>query len=264
DRVGEWVAVYVAKRIQDSYNSSKPFVLGLPTGSTPLSMYKKLIELNKLEKVSFKNVVTFNMDEYIGLPREHPASYHTYMFKNFFDHIDIPSQNINILDGMAPDLEEECKRYERKIEGYGGIDLFVGGVGEDGHIAFNEPGSSLSSRTRIKELTYDTRLANARFFGGNVEKVPKSALTVGVGTILRSKEVLIMASGYRKAVAVYHAVEDGVNHLWTVSALQLHEHATLVCDDEATMELKVKTVMYFKDIEKEFLDVDRLEKRLLG
>ncbi len=286
DRVGEWVAVYVAKRIQDNYNSSKPnmryignmdvlgiqdnynsskpFVLGLPTGSTPLSMYKKLIELNKLGKVSFKNVVTFNMDEYIGLPREHPASYHTYMFKNFFNHIDIPPQNINILNGMAPDLEEECKRYEQRIEEYGGIDLFVGGVGEDGHIAFNEPGSSLSSRTRIKELTYDTRLANARFFGGDVEKVPKSALTVGVGTILSSKEVLIMASGYRKAVAVYHAVEEGVNHLWTVSALQLHEHATLVCDDEATMELKVKTVMYFKDIEKEFLDVDRLEKGLLG
>lgn len=264
DRVGQWVAIYVAWRIRESYKDSKPFVLGLPTGSTPLSMYEKLIELNKSGRVSFRNVITFNMDEYIGLPKEHPASYHTYMFENFFDHVDIPRQNINILDGTAPDLEEECNRYEQKIEDCGGIDLFVGGVGEDGHIAFNEPGSSLSSKTRVKELTYDTRLANARFFGGDLEKVPRSALTVGVGTILSSREVVIMASGYRKALAVYHAVEEGVNHLWTVSALQLHRRATLVCDDEATMELKVKTVRYFKEIEKDFLEVEELERRLLG
>ena len=257
--IGDWAAVYVAERILSfKPTREKPFVLGLPTGSTPLGMYKRLIKFYEDGLLSFENVVTFNMDEYVGIPEDHPESYHSFMYKNFFNNIDIPKENINILDGNAGDLSLECKRYEEKISSYGGIKLFVGGVGEDGHIAFNEPGSSLSSRTRDKELTYDTRLANSRFFGGDMENVPELALTVGVGTLLDSEEVLIMVNGYKKARALWHGVEGGINHLWTISALQMHNKAILVADENATMELKVQTYKYFKDIEKECLDTDKL------
>jgi glucosamine-6-phosphate deaminase len=189
------------------------------------------------------------MDEYVGIPREHPQSYHSFMRDKLFSVIDIPSANVNILDGNAPDLEEECLRYEEKIRALGGIDLFVGGVGADGHIAFNEPGSSLSSRTRVKTLTIETKEMNSRFFGGDPEKVPSTALTVGVGTIMDSREVLIIVSGRNKARALGQAIEEGVNHLWTVSCLQLHPKGIIVADEDATMELKVGTVRYFKEIE---------------
>jgi glucosamine-6-phosphate deaminase len=248
DGVSRWAAHHVMLRINE-HPEDAPFVLGLPTGSTPLGMYRELIRLNKAGKVSFRNVVTFNMDEYVGLPADDERSYHRFMWDNFFSHIDIKKENVHILDGMAPDLDEECRRYEEAIEEAGGIDLFVGGVGADGHIAFNEPGSSLSSRTRIKTLTRDTKLANARFFGGDPEKVPSHALTVGVGTIMEAREVLIMVSGIEKARALRHAVEMGLNHMWTISCLQLHPKAILVCDDDATDELRVGTVRYFKEIE---------------
>ncbi len=247
----DWTAEYIAKRINDfAPTPDKPFVLGLPTGSTPLPTYKHLVELCKAGKVSFANVVTFNMDEYIGLPAEHPQSYHYFMHENFFKHIDIQPQNINILDGMAAHPEQEAARYEEKIKQYGKINLFLGGVGEDGHIAFNEPGSSLVSRTRVKTLTTDTRKVNARFFDGDMNKVPETALTVGVGTILDAEEVVILITGHKKAPALQHAIEGGVCQMWTVSALQMHPKAILVCDDDATDELKVATVKYFKDIEK--------------
>ena len=158
--VSLWAANYVAAKINKACpTAEKPFVLGLPTGSSPLGMYKALIDLNKAGKVSFKHVVTFNMDEYVDLPEDHPESYHSFMWNNFFSHIDIDKRNVNILNGNAPDLEAECKRYEDKIKAMGGIDLFLGGIGPDGHIAFNEPGSSLSSRTRVKTLTTDTIIA---------------------------------------------------------------------------------------------------------
>jgi len=246
--VSKWAAYFVVQRISEKPKNS-PFVLGLPTGSTPLGMYRELIRLHQKGAVSFKNVVTFNMDEYVGISATDPQSYHRFMWDNFFAHIDIERENVHILDGMAEDLEEECARYEAAIEEHGGIDLFVGGVGADGHIAFNEPGSSLSSRTRTKTLTRDTKIANARFFRGDPEKVPSRALTVGVATITDAKEVLIMVSGREKARALRHAVEMGVNHMWTVSCLQLHPKAIIVCDEDATNELRVGTVRYFKDIE---------------
>jgi len=185
----------------------------------------------------------------VGLPEEHPQSYHSFMWENFFSRVDIERGNVNILDGNAPDLEAECARYEARMRELGGIDLFVGGVGADGHIAFNEPGSSLSSRTRVKTLTRDTKLMNSRFFGGDPEAVPSTALTVGVGTITDSREVLILVSGLNKARALRHAIEEGVNHLWTVSCLQLHPKGVVVCDEESTMELRVGTVRYFREIE---------------
>jgi len=250
-----WAANHIARCINDAKpTAKKPFILGLPTGSTPLGTYKKLIELNKAGKVSFENVVTFNMDEYVGLKPEHDQSYHYFMWENFFKHINIKKENVNILDGMAADLLAECAGYEAKIASYGGIDLFLGGVGVDGHIAFNEPGSSLASRTRENALTKDTIIVNSRFFGGNTNLVPKTALTVGVGTICDSKEVVILICGHNKAQALHHAVEAGISQMWTVSALQMHQNAVIVCDEDSTDELKVGTVKYFKDIESKNFD----------
>jgi len=257
----KWTANYVAKSIIDfKPSTNKPFVLGLPTGSSPLGVYKELITLNKESVVSFKDVVTFNMDEYVNLPEEHPESYHSFMWNNFFSHIDIQKANINILNGNAPDLEAECASYEEKIKKAGGVKLFVGGIGPDGHIAFNEPASSLSSRTRIKTLTYDTIVANSRFFDNDINKVPKTALTVGVGTVMDAEEVLIIVNGHNKARALQHAIEGGVNHMWTISALQMHPKGIIVCDEESTDELKVGTVKYFKNIESANLDPATLLK----
>lgn len=249
-----WIAEYIVNRINEKEAAGGRFVLGLPTGSTPLATYAHLIELHKAGKVSFKNVVTFNMDEYVGLPQEHPESYHSFMWNNFFSHVDINPANVNILNGNAPDLAKECADYEAKIVAAGGIDLFLGGIGEDGHLAFNEPFSSLQSRTRVKTLTYDTLLVNSRFFDNDVNKVPKTALTVGVGTIMDAKEVLIMVNGHNKARALQHAVEEPISHMWTISALQMHQHGIIVADEAACAELKVGTYNYFKDIEKNNLD----------
>ena len=249
--LSNWAANHVAKRINDFRpTAERPFVLGLPTGSSPLGMYRALIELNRQGAVSFDHVVTFNMDEYVGLPESHPESYHSFMYTNFFNHIDICKENIHILNGNAADLEAECANYEKQIASYGGIDLFVGGIGPDGHIAFNEPGSSLSSRTRVKTLTTDTIVANSRFFDNDMEKVPKTALTVGVGTVMDAKEVLILCNGHNKARALQHAIEGAVTQMWTISALQMHRHGIIVCDEAATDELKVGTYRYFKDIER--------------
>ncbi len=248
--VGKWAADYVIAQIKAKAQvTDKPFVLGLPTGSTPIEMYKELVRRYNAGEISFKNVITFNMDEYVGLPEEHPESYHSFMWTNFFAHVDVPKENINILNGNAADLVEECANYEKRIVTAGGIDLFVGGIGEDGHIAFNEPYSSLSSRTREMALTPDTIQVNARFFNNDITLVPKTALSVGVATIMDAKEVLIMALGSKKARAVRHGVEGSYNHQWTISALQVHPAAILACDDPAAVELKVSTYRYFKALE---------------
>ncbi|PIZ13998.1 MAG: glucosamine-6-phosphate deaminase [Elusimicrobia bacterium CG_4_10_14_0_8_um_filter_37_32] len=254
DELSKWTAAYIAKKIiAANPTPKKPFLLGLPTGSSPVGTYGELAKLHKNGKVSFKNVITFNMDEYVKIPENHPESYHSFMWKHLFGKIDIPKENVNILNGNAKDLEEECRKYEEKIKNYGGIQLFLGGIGPDGHIAFNEPGSSLSSRTRVKTLTHDTIIANSRFFNNDVNKVPKQALTVGVGTVMDSREVVLVVSGHNKAHALQKVIEEGINHMWTASMLQLHPRAIVVCDEEATAELEVATVNYFKDIEKENL-----------
>lgn len=250
DEVSEWVAHYIKERInQFEPTAERPFVLGLPTGSSPLNAYKRLAEFVKEGKLSFKHVITFNMDEYVGIPRSHKQSYYSFMWTNLFKHIDIPAENINFLDGNAPDLDMECRRYEAKIVKHGGIELFIGGIGPDGHIAFNEPGSSLTSRTRVKTLAYETIIANARFFEGDITKVPKLALTVGVATVMDAREVCIIITGAHRSIALAKCVEEGVNHMWTVSAIQMHPKGLIVCDEDATLELHVKTVKYFKSIE---------------
>ncbi|KAK0258234.1 Glucosamine-6-phosphate isomerase (Glucosamine-6-phosphate deaminase) (GNPDA) (GlcN6P deaminase) [Friedmanniomyces endolithicus] len=246
----KYISDYIISRLKAfAPTPEKPFVLGLPTGSSPEGVYKNLVAAHKQGEISFRNVVTFNMDEYVGIPREHPESYHSFMYSHFFSHVDVDPANINILNGNAEDLEEECIAYEEKIKRAGGIELFLGGIGPDGHIAFNEPGSSLRSRTRVKTLAYETILANSRFFGNDLSKVPKMALTVGVQTVLDAREVVIIITGPHKALAVQKCLEGGVNHMWTLSALQLHPYALIVVDEDATLELQVKTVKYFKSIE---------------
>lgn len=259
EQLSQWAANYVAAKINKANPTpDKPFKLGLPTGSSPLKTYAALIKLYETGAVSFENVITFNMDEYVGLPEEHPESYHSFMWNNFFQHVDIKKENVHILNGNAQDLQAECEAYEKAIQDAGGIDLFLGGIGPDGHIAFNEPGSSLSSRTRVKTLTTDTVIANSRFFDNDVNKVPKTALTVGVGTVLDAKEVLILVNGHHKARALYHAVEGAITQMWTISALQLHPKGIIVCDYEACAELKVGTYKYFLDIEHDNLNPDSL------
>ncbi|MDF7666675.1 glucosamine-6-phosphate deaminase [Orbaceae bacterium ESL0727] len=254
--VGAWVAQRIVRKInQFKPSADRPFLLGLPTGSSPLLMYKQLIKQYQAGHVSFKHVVTFNMDEYVGLPEDHPQSYHTFMWENFFNHIDIQKENINILNGNAADIGLECRQYEEKIKSYGKINIFVGGVGQDGHIAFNEPGSSLCSRTRIKTLTMDTRIANSRFFDNDVNKVPKQALTIGVATLLDAQEVLLLVCGHNKSLALQAAVEGSINHLWTVTALQMHPKSIVVCDEPSTDDLKVKTLNYFKQMEADNLRI---------
>ncbi|MBT4484595.1 MAG: glucosamine-6-phosphate deaminase [Candidatus Latescibacteria bacterium] len=254
-------AAYVASQIRKANPSSEnPFILGLPTGSTPLGMYRELIRFHREGIVSFKNVITFNMDEYVGIPENHPQRYHNYMSKNFFEHIDIPTENVNILDGNAQDIELECAAYERKIMQYGGVNLFVGGIGANGHIAFNEPGSSPESRTRVVTLSENTRAANSRFFVNDITKVPETALTVGIGTILDSGSVMLIVTGNNKAHALRMGVENGVNDIWPISHLKLHPNGLIVCSEETTGELKSETVSYYKEIEKSNTAPDNLYK----
>ena len=251
ESMSKWAADYVAKRIKEANPTpEKPFKLGCPTGSSPLGLYRELIKKYEAGELSFQNVVTFNMDEYVKLPEEHPESYHSFMWTNFFSHIDIKKENVHILNGNAEDLTKECEDYEKAIEAAGGIDLFMGGVGPDGHLAFNEPGSSLASKTRIKTLTTDTIHANSRFFEGNLDLVPKQALTVGIGTVMAAKEVLLVCNGHAKARALKHCIDGYISHKWTSSMLQMHSHAIVVCDEAACDELTVGTYKYYLDKER--------------
>lgn len=251
DQGGAWAAKYIKECINKNDTKNEKTVLGLPTGSSPIKMYESLVAMHKAKEVSFKNVVSFNMDEYVGLAKDHPQSYNHFMAHHFFNHIDIDKDNIHIPNGVAPDLERECADYEAAMAKYGKFDIFVGGAGEDGHLAFNEPYSSLSSRTRVKNLSISTIEANARMFK-NKSEVPSEAITVGIDTIMAAKEVLILISGYKKARTLYALIEEGISSKFPISVLQLHPKAIIIADEEACAELRVKTYRYFKDIEDEF------------
>ena len=245
-----WAAHHIAEKIKaKAAVTDKPFVLGLCTGSTPIETYAELARMVQAGELSFRNVISFNMDEYVGLPEEHPESYHSFMRTNLFRKIDEPEENIHILNGNAQDLDAECAAYEKAIVEAGGFDLFLGGIGEDGHIAFNEPFSPLTSRTRVVTLTEDTRIVNSRFFGGDMNLVPKQALSVGVATVTDSKEVVILAFGPKKARAIHDAVEGPYSHMCTVSALQNHQNGIIVADEASVGELKVNSYKYFKAVE---------------
>ncbi len=244
--IGMLVATYIKNRINTFKPTfTKPFVIGFPTGSTPLDMYKHLVEFHKKGELSFKNVISFNLDEYVNLDVNHPESYHSYMHKNLFSHIDIPAENINIPNGNAADLQAACRAYDEKIKSCGGIELFLGGVGGNGHIAFNEPGSPFDSPTRVVKLNQNTRTANARFFNNDVKSVPEQAITMGLGTIMSAREVIIMTTGVKKADAVYRAIEGPRDINCTITVLQEHSNAYIVADKDAASLLSTSACKRF-------------------
>jgi glucosamine-6-phosphate deaminase len=236
------------KIVKNRLEQKPDLVLGLATGSTPLGLYKELIQAHKEKGVSFAKVRTFNLDEYLGLKPDNDQSYHYFMFENLFKHIDIPRENIYIPDGQAKDPEKFCQWYEEEIEKAGGLDLQVVGIGRDGHIGFNEPGSSLASRTRVKTLDEQTIKDNGRFFA-KPEDVPHFAITMGVGTILESREILFMASGAGKSEIVARAIEGPVTSLVTASILQIHPKAIAILDEAAAADLQRKD--YYKYAEEQ-------------
>lgn len=235
-------ASIMAAQIHQKPNS----VLGLATGSTPLTIYADLIERHQSGNLDFARVNTFNLDEYVGLAPSDPNSYRYFMQENLFNNINIPPEQTFVPDGRALDFESYCAQYEKKIVEMGGIDLQLLGIGRDGHIAFNEPGSSLGSRTRLKTLTSETIRDNSRFFGG-IEQVPRLAITMGVGTILETRKCVLVAFGETKAHAISQAVEGPVTAQVTASALQLHPDVTVVIDEDAARHLKRKA--YYAEVE---------------
>ncbi|HEY2413203.1 MAG TPA: glucosamine-6-phosphate deaminase [Pirellulaceae bacterium] len=250
-----------AKIVADLIRKKPDCVLGLATGSTPLGTYRELARLHKDEGLDFSRVTTFNLDEYVGLTSIHPQSYRQFMQMNLFDKINIPLTSTYVPDGRALDFEQHCQQYEDRIRDAGGIDLQILGIGSDGHIAFNEPGSSLGSRTRLKTLASETIRDNARFFGGE-DKVPRLAVTMGVGTILESKRCVLLAFGKHKAAAVRDTVEGPVTAQVTASALQLHREVIGIFDEEAAGLLVRRE--YYADVEKAQMLLEAGEFKKLG
>jgi glucosamine-6-phosphate deaminase len=233
-----YVAQQIAETIKAKAAENKFCVLGLATGSTPITLYAHLVRMHKQEGLSFKNVVSFNLDEYYPLEKQNFSSYHAFMHRNLFNHVDIDPQNIHIPNGewTKEDLKQHCAAYDAKIESYGGIDLQILGIGNNGHIGFNEPGSSLHSKTRLVSLDTSTRIANSREFGNNISKVPRLAITMGVSTILSAKRILLMAWGY-KASIIQKTVEGNVTEQVPASLLQQHANCSFVIDEPAAQEL---------------------------
>ena len=240
DAMSREAAFIIADLVQHRPNC----VLGLATGSTPIGLYKELIRMHKDEGLDFSKVITFNLDEYVGLPPSHEQSYHYFMHDNLFNHINIPEENIHVPSGTAVDSIEFCDWYEDQIELFGGIDIQVLGIGGDGHIAFNEPTSSLASRTRMKTLDEETIKDNARFFDGDETKVPRYAITMGVGTIMEARQCLILCNGEKKAKTIAAAIEGPVTSQVTASVLQMHPNTVAILDEPASTELKRKD--YYK------------------
>jgi len=252
-----------AKFVADLLRKKPDCVLGLATGSSPLATYRELIRLHKDEGLDFSQVTTFNLDEYVGLSSVHPQSYRQFMQVNLFDHINIRLTSTNVPDGRALDFETHCRQYEQRIHDAGGIDLQILGIGTDGHIAFNEPGSSLGSRTRLKSLASETIRDNARFFGGEA-KVPRLAVTMGVGTILESRRCILLAFGDHKAKAIRDTVEGPVTAQVTASALQLHREVICILDQPAASLLTRRD--YYADVEKaqSLLEAGQLKQLGIG
>lgn len=233
-------------------------VLGLATGSTPVGTYQELVRKHKKEGLDFSKVTTFNLDEYLDLPPSHPQSYRYFMDQHLFGHVNLDPKHIHVPYGHAEDVEEFCDWYEAEIRRAGGIDLQILGLGGDGHIAFNEPGSSLGSRTRLKTLTRETIEDNARFFQGQ-EEVPRFAITMGVGTIMEAKEILLLANGAKKAQIVATALEGPITAQVSASVLQMHRHVTVILDEEAGA--KLKRADYYRWV---FQEKKRLIPRMIG
>ncbi len=233
-------------------------VLGLATGSTPIGLYKELTRMHKEQGLDFSKVRTFNLDEYYGIAPDHPQSYYYFMYENLFKHINIPPQSVNVPNGLAKDVKAYCAHYEEMIKQAGGIDIQVLGIGGDGHIGFNEPSSSLGSRTRLKTLTEQTVKDNSRFFE-KIEDVPTFAITMGVGTIMETRKCLLLANGAQKAKVVAQTVEGPITAQVTASVLQLHPDCVAILDQEAAVELKRKD--YYAYVEKMSQQLDKILER---
>lgn len=231
------ICLDAAREVSDLVRNKPNCVLGLATGSTPMGVYKELIRMHQEEGLDFSKISTFNLDEYVGIPTSHEQSYYTFMHENLFNHINIQPERIYIPSGAAKDVNAFCSWYESEIKRLGGIDLQILGIGRDGHIAFNEPGSALGSRTRMKTLTRETIEDNARFFG-SVDDVPRYAITMGVGTIQEAERIILMASGESKAEIIAQAIEGPMTAQVTASVLQLHPDTLVLLDEAAASKLK--------------------------
>lgn len=231
------VSKEAARHFEEQLERKPASVLGLATGSTPLGLYRELIALATADLLAFSRVTTFNLDEYVALPPEHPMSYRSYMREHLFSHVDLPIESTHIPDGLAADIPQHCAEYEDAIRHAGGIDLQLLGIGSDGHIGFNEPSSSLSSRTRLKTLTASTIADNARFFGSE-EAVPRHVITMGVGTIMEARKCLVLATGAAKAKAVAAMVEGPITANVPASILQMHRTCVLIIDEAAAVDLQ--------------------------
>lgn len=238
------LAAIASEIIQDALLKKPDLVLGLATGSTPIGLYKALVRMHKEDGLDFSSVTTFNLDEYIGIPCEHPQSYHTFMANHFFDHVNIPVENRHIPQNTAKNHEVFCEAYEEAIARAGGIDIQVLGIGTDGHIGFNEVGSSLASRTRIVTLTKSTLVTNANHFDGDVSAVPEMAITMGIGTIMEAKQCLLLANGTSKSEAIAKAVEGPITSMVPASILQMHPNTVTLIDEAAASDLK--EIEYYK------------------
>lgn len=214
-------------------------VLGLATGSTPLAVYDELARRHAHEGLSFARARAFLLDEYVGLPADHPERYRTVIEREIASRVDLAPEAVQGPDGAAADVPQACRRYEEAIAAAGGVDLQILGIGTDGHVGFNEPGSSLASRTRLKTLTEQTRADNARFFGGDPDAVPRHVLTQGLGTIMDARHLVLLAFGRAKAEAVHHLVEGAVSAMWPATVLQMHPHVTVLIDDGAASRLQL-------------------------
>lgn len=245
-----------AKIVANRMKRKPDLVLGLATGSTPLGMYSEFIRMHKEEGLDFSQVRSFNLDEYCGLSSDHPQSYHYFMYDKLFNHINIRPENIYIPRGDVENAHIFCEWYEKKIKKEGGMDLQILGIGRDGHIGFNEPGSSLGSRTRIKTLTKETIEDNARFFKKK-EEVPRYAITMGLGTISEAKECLLLASGTNKAEAIQKSIEGPVSAEITASLLQLHPRVMIIADEEAAQNLRQKDYYQYAEKMAEKLEVNQ-------
>lgn len=236
-KTADEASAFAAEIIERKLMSKPTAVLGLATGSTPLGLYKELVKRHREKGLDFSKVTTFNLDEYIGLSPSHPQSYRYFMEENLFKHINVPAGAIHVPYGHAESVLDFCAWYEDEIKRSGGIDIQILGIGGDGHIAFNEPGSSLGSRTRLKTLTEQTIRDNARFFS-SMDEVPRFAITMGVGTILEARQIILLAFGASKADIIAEAIEGPVTSQVTASALQLHPDVTVCLDQPAAAKLK--------------------------
>jgi len=226
------ICIEGARIVAELVRKKPDCILGFATGSSPLGLYQELIRMHQEEGLDFSKVTTFNLDEYVGLPPGHDQSYHFFMWENLFKHINVNPGYVHLPAGMADDVEEHCEWYDKRIDEVGGLDLQILGIGSNGHIAFNEPGSSLGSRTRVKTLTEKTRQDNARFFE-SIDQVPKYAITMGIGTIMDARKLILLASGKNKAQAIKNTLEGPISAMVPATIVQMHRHATLLIDEDA-------------------------------